>query len=58
MPTALGCRVTRRECLTEHASDDPISAVVGMVREGVHRKGRIIDGPVDDVLLMGLLFDE
>jgi RimJ/RimL family protein N-acetyltransferase len=30
----------------------------GFVREGVHRKGRIIDGRVDDVVLMGLLFDE
>ena len=30
----------------------------GFVREGVHRKGRIIDGRVEDVLLMGLLFDE
>jgi RimJ/RimL family protein N-acetyltransferase len=30
----------------------------GFVREGLHRKGRIIDGRVDDVLMMGLLLSE
>jgi RimJ/RimL family protein N-acetyltransferase len=29
----------------------------GFVHEGVHRRGRIIDGRVEDVLMMGLLFD-
>ncbi|HEY3092734.1 MAG TPA: GNAT family N-acetyltransferase [Vicinamibacterales bacterium] len=30
----------------------------GFVREGVHRKGRIIDGRVEDVLMMGLLLND
>ena len=30
----------------------------GFVHEGSHRRGRIIDGRVEDVLMMGLLFDE
>ncbi|HXD20804.1 MAG TPA: GNAT family N-acetyltransferase [Vicinamibacterales bacterium] len=30
----------------------------GFVREGLHRKGRIIDGRVEDVLMMGLLLDD
>lgn len=30
----------------------------GFVHEGLHRRGRIIDGRVEDVLMMGLLFDE
>jgi RimJ/RimL family protein N-acetyltransferase len=29
----------------------------GFVHEGVHRRGRIIDGRVEDVLIMGLLVD-
>jgi RimJ/RimL family protein N-acetyltransferase len=29
----------------------------GFVREGLHRKGRIIDGHVEDVVMMGLLLD-
>lgn len=29
----------------------------GFVHEGVHRRGRIIDGRVEDVLIMGLLAD-
>jgi RimJ/RimL family protein N-acetyltransferase len=30
----------------------------GFVHEGVRRRGRIIDGRVEDLLIMGLLFDE
>jgi len=30
----------------------------GFQHEGLHRRGRIIDGRVEDVLLMGLLLDE
>jgi ribosomal protein S18 acetylase RimI-like enzyme len=30
----------------------------GFVHEGLHRRGRVIDGRVEDVLMMGLLFDE
>ena len=30
----------------------------GFVHEGLHRRGRIIDGRVEDVLMMGLLFGE
>jgi RimJ/RimL family protein N-acetyltransferase len=30
----------------------------GFVHEGLHRRGRIIDGRVEDVLMMGLVFDE
>ena len=30
----------------------------GFVHEGVHRRGRIIDGRVEDVLMMGLLLDQ
>jgi RimJ/RimL family protein N-acetyltransferase len=29
----------------------------GFAREGLHRRGRIIDGRVEDVLIMGLLLD-
>jgi RimJ/RimL family protein N-acetyltransferase len=29
----------------------------GFVHEGVHRRGRIIDNRVEDVLMMGLLVD-
>lgn len=29
----------------------------GFTHEGLHRRGRIIDGRVEDVLMMGLLFD-
>ena len=29
----------------------------GFVREGLHRRGRIIDGGVEDVVMMGLLLD-
>jgi len=30
----------------------------GFVREGLHRKGRIIDGQVEDLVMMGLLLDD
>jgi len=46
------------EVFSSNASAVRLYERYGFVREGAHRKGRIIDGSVEDVLIMGLLFDE